>query len=60
MKELTRLFRNIFAAREVKPTTVQTALEPFHEKDSNEGSEFLNDFSNLDDQQEDQLVAPSE
>jgi hypothetical protein len=60
MKELSQLFHNIFATREVKPTNVQTALEPFREKESNEGGEFLDDFSTMDDQPEDQLVAPSE
>jgi hypothetical protein len=55
MKALS-YFRNIFADKEAKPSPelVQTALEPLHEKESNQGGEFLDDFVTMDDEPQEQ------
>lgn len=56
MKTLSFLFRNIFPDKEAKPLPefVQTALEPAHEKDPNQGGEFLDDFVTMEDEPQEQ------
>ena len=56
MKTLSFLFRNIFPDKKAKPLPelVQTALEPLHEKDPNQGGEFLDDFVTMEDEPQEQ------
>ena len=56
MKAFSFLLRNMFPDKEAtpQPELVQTALEPLHEKDSNQGGEFLDDFVTMEDEPQEQ------
>ena len=56
MTAISQIFFGLFGGKTPKPSdnldqTVQTSLEPIHEQNANEGGEFLDDFSTLDEEQ---------
>ncbi|HEU4551307.1 MAG TPA: hypothetical protein VFS25_00670 [Chitinophaga sp.] len=57
MSALTQIFNRLFMNKPVQHpvTLVQTSLEPIHEEDNNEGCEFLDDFSSLDEPSEEAI-----
>ncbi|WP_142688169.1 hypothetical protein [Chitinophaga polysaccharea] len=54
MKALPQILQRFFSRDDVKAPviTVQTALEPTHEKDTYQGGEFLDDLIREDDPEE--------
>ncbi|SIO00889.1 hypothetical protein [Chitinophaga niabensis] len=56
MKALSEIFRSLFRGNNTTPkvTTVEEALDPIHEKDIYDGSEFLDDQIRTDDAEEDE------
>jgi hypothetical protein len=56
MSALTQIFNRLFANKATphSVTLVQTPLEPVHEEDNNEGCEFLDDFSSLNEPSEEE------
>lgn len=57
MTTIAQILRHLFFSGNVEPkvTTIETALQPPHEKDIYEGSEFLNDLIRMDDAEDDPL-----
>ncbi len=57
MKALSEIFRSLFGGNKRTPTvnTVEEALNPVHEKDIYNGSEFLDDQIRTDDTEEDEM-----
>ena len=51
MIALSQLFFGFFKTREPIVTDVQTPLEPVHEDNAVEGSEFLDDFVKMDEEE---------
>lgn len=51
---LPKILYSFFAVKQPSATQLQTLLEPVHEKNVNEGCEFLNDFVQLDEPSDDE------
>jgi len=60
MKALPQILQRLFSRNDVKAPviTVQTALEPTHEKDAYQGGEFLDDLIREEDAGEDEVNPP--
>lgn len=57
MKAVSEIFRSLFRGNNVTPTvnTVEEALNPIHEKDIYDGSEFLDDQIRTDEAEDDEI-----
>lgn len=55
MITLSQLFYGLFTRREPAVTSVQTTLEPVHDEDATQGCEFLDDFSRLEEEPDDDI-----
>ena len=56
MKVLSEIFRSLFRGNAMgKVTTVEEALNPIHEKNVYDGSEFLDDQIRTDEAEEDEM-----
>lgn len=56
MIALTQILQRLFTNKLPSATQIQTALEPVHEENSDQGCEFLNDFVTLEETSEDETA----